>query len=75
MNVRKNSLSQIELAQRWSVSQRTLERWRSVGWGPTFHKMGGRVIYMIKDVEAYEAQTAMRSTSEPCQSMVAGGQS
>ncbi|WP_067521856.1 hypothetical protein [Endozoicomonas ascidiicola] len=71
----RNSMSQTELAKRWSISQRTLERWRSLGWGPTYHKMGGRVIYMTRDVEAYEAQTAMRSTSEHCRVIAAGGQS
>ena len=69
----KNSINQAELAERWGVSQRTLERWRSLGWGPRFHKMGGRVVYMMKDVEAYEAETAMHSTSRPMHTLMAGG--
>lgn len=38
-------LSQIELAARWNISHRTLERWRWTGEGPKFIKLGGRVIY------------------------------
>jgi hypothetical protein len=49
-------LNQRELAERWNVSQRTLERWRWVGDGPQFLKLGGRVVYRVEDVERYEAE-------------------
>ena len=29
-------LNQAELADRWDLSQQTLERWRAIGWGPCF---------------------------------------
>lgn len=48
-------LSQRQLAQRWGISHRTLERWRSIGFGPAFLKLGGRVAYRLADVEAFEA--------------------
>jgi hypothetical protein len=32
-----------------------LERWRWLGQGPAFLKLGGRVTYRIEDIEAYEA--------------------
>ena len=48
-------LNQRELAQRWGISPRTLERWRSIGFGPAFLKLGGRVAYRLVDVEAFEA--------------------
>lgn len=44
-----------ELAQRWRISSRTLERWRWLQEGPQFLKIGGRVVYRVVDVEAYEA--------------------
>jgi hypothetical protein len=47
-------LNQRELAERWNISQRTLERWRWVGDGPQFLKLGGRVVYRVEDVERYE---------------------
>ena len=47
-------LTQDDLAQRWRISPRTLERWRWLQEGPQFLKIGGRVVYRLDDVEAYE---------------------
>lgn len=58
-------LSQIELAARWNISHRTLERWRYEGEGPNFIKLGGRVIYRLEDVEAFEAEQLRSSEAEP----------
>jgi hypothetical protein len=43
------------LALRWSVSPRTLERWRVAATGPAWLLIGGQVRYHIDDVLAYEA--------------------
>ena len=32
------------------VTQRTLERWHSIGWEPLFLKMSGRMVYREKGV-------------------------
>ena len=45
---------QRDLANRWRLSPRTLERWRWEGIGPHYLKIGGRVIYRLSDVEEYE---------------------
>jgi predicted site-specific integrase-resolvase len=58
-------LNQTEVAQRWSVSPRTLERWRWIGQGPRFLKVGRRVVYRIEDIEAYEAEQLRTSTLRP----------
>jgi Helix-turn-helix domain len=47
-------LHQIELANRWRISPRTLERWRWLHQGPAFMKIGGRVVYRLADIEAFE---------------------
>ena len=57
-------LDQTDLAERWNISARTLERWRWIGDGPRFVKLGGRVRYRLEDVEAYEAQQVRASTAE-----------
>jgi hypothetical protein len=57
-------LNQIDLARRRSISPRTLERWRWLGQGCRFIKIGGRVVYRVEDVEAFEAQQTRASTSE-----------
>lgn len=47
-------LQQSELAERWRLSQRTLERWRWQKTGPNYIKIGGKVVYALPDIEAYE---------------------
>jgi hypothetical protein len=49
-------LNQIELSRRWSLSPRTLEGWRCRGRGPCFLKIGGRIVYRLDDIEAFEAK-------------------
>lgn len=58
-------LTQIEVARRWRMSARTLERWRWLGEGPRFLKIGGRVIYRLADIEAFEAEQLRSSTVQP----------
>ena len=49
-------LHQVDLARRWRISPRTLERWRWLGEGPRYLKIGGRVVYRLEDIETYESQ-------------------
>ena len=56
-------LNQIDLAARWNISHRTLERWRWTGEGTQFVKLGGRVVYRLEDVEAFEAEQTRSSTA------------
>ena len=49
-------ISQNELAQRWQISEATLERWRSQRQGPQFLRLGGQVRYRLVDVESYERE-------------------
>ena len=48
-------INQVELSRRWRLSPRTLERWRYQGTGPQYLKVGGRVVYRLDDIEAFEA--------------------
>lgn len=52
--MQETHLNQIDLARRWKISHRTLERWRWLGKGPQFLKLGGRVVYRMADVLAFE---------------------
>lgn len=49
-------LNQIDLSRRWKISPRTLERWRWLRQGPRYLKVGGRVIYRLEDIIAFEEQ-------------------
>ena len=64
MDVDQELLTQAALAKRWKVSPRTLERWRWLGRGPQYMKVGGQVRYRLPDIEAYEA-AQLRGTSIP----------
>jgi predicted site-specific integrase-resolvase len=55
-------LNQARLANRWQISPRTLERWRWTGEGPAFVKIGGRVIYRLDDILAFENVRRCEST-------------
>ena len=54
--------SQRDLARRLGLSPRTLEGWRWRGTGPRFVKAGGRVLYRLEDVEAFEKTQLRQST-------------
>jgi hypothetical protein len=43
-----------ELAKRWRLTTRTLQRWRRAGTGPVFLRLGHRVAYRLSDVERFE---------------------
>jgi predicted DNA-binding transcriptional regulator AlpA len=40
-------LNEIELAQRWGISPKTLQRWRCEGRGPKYLKLSKRVSYPL----------------------------
>lgn len=49
-------LSPRQLAARWGLSEKTLERWRMLGTGPVFLKLGGHVMYRVETIEVHEQQ-------------------
>ncbi len=57
-------LNENELAQRWGVSPKTLQRWRMEGRGPHYLKLGKRVSYPVKAVIAFENGVQHVSTSQ-----------
>jgi hypothetical protein len=57
-------LNQSELARRWRMSPRTLERWRWLGQGPAFIKLGSKVVYRLTDVEAFESTQLLRAQAK-----------
>jgi len=47
-------LNEFQVAERWGMSHKTLQRWRVERKGPGFLKIGGTVRYRLCDVEAFE---------------------
>ena len=57
-------LNENELAQRWGVSPKTLQRWRSEGRGPRYLKLSKRVSYPVEAILDFEREVLHDSTSE-----------
>ena len=53
-------LTEKMLADRWVCSVARLQRWRTVGEGPPYLKIVGKVLYRLKDIEAYEEARLVR---------------
>jgi len=53
-------LTEKMLADRWACSVARLQRWRTVGEGPPYLKIVGKVLYRFKDIEAYEEASLVR---------------
>ena len=54
-------LTPAELVQRYknTITIRTLANWRSTGEGPVYTKIGGRVLYPVDGVKAWEASRTL----------------
>jgi len=53
-----------EAARFLSLSGRTLEKHRAYGTGPVYRKLGGRVVYALRDLEAWTARGKKKSTRD-----------
>jgi predicted DNA-binding transcriptional regulator AlpA len=54
-----------EAARFLGLSGRTLEKHRTFGTGPTYRKIGGRVVYRIEDLQRWADLGVRTSTSDP----------
>ena len=60
----RNYLNTREAAAWLNLSPRTLDRYRVSGDGPVFHRFGGRVRYLIADLETWASARRRVSTSD-----------
>jgi predicted DNA-binding transcriptional regulator AlpA len=51
--ITRMTLNEQELAERLGISRKTLQKWRSLGIGPAYLKLGAKVVYRVEDIEAY----------------------
>jgi predicted DNA-binding transcriptional regulator AlpA len=54
-----------EAARLLGLSPRTLEKHRTYGTGPTYRKLGGRIVYAPEDLKHWADRGVRRSTTEP----------
>ena len=55
-------LNQFELAKRWRISEKTLERWRYEKKQPSFVKIHGRILYRREDILEFERLCVRKNT-------------
>ncbi len=53
-----------DLAERWHVSTGTLANWRVRGEGPRYLKFGRKVLYRLKEIEAFEEKILRENTAQ-----------
>jgi len=54
-----------EAARFLGLSGRTLEKHRTFGTGPTYRKIGGRIVYCVEDLQRWADLGVRTSTSDP----------
>jgi excisionase family DNA binding protein len=57
-------LTQTETAELLRLSERTLERWRVIGGGPAYVKLGKRVLYPRAELDKWIVSHLCHNTSE-----------
>jgi hypothetical protein len=60
--MQKMMMNETELAARWNLSPKTLQRWRSEGRGPRYMKMSKRVVYPIDEIFDFESRALHSAT-------------
>jgi excisionase family DNA binding protein len=63
-NNSRRILTEEEAAEYSGFSRRTLQKWRVVGGGPKYLKIGRAVRYRADDLDAFLAAGERRNTSE-----------
>lgn len=58
-------LDERSAAERMGIRGKTLANWRSLGGGPPFYKVGGRIVYDHAEIDAWLATKRRVSTSDP----------
>lgn len=61
----KTLLSEPDLAARWQVSRRTIQRWRCEGRVPAYLRLGRRINYRLTDILAFEKAARIRTGGQP----------
>jgi hypothetical protein len=60
-------LNVCEAASYLALSKKTLEKYRSIGGGPAYLKLGAKVVYDIRDLDEWANSHRRISTSKPAE--------
>jgi excisionase family DNA binding protein len=64
LKVSRRVQTEEEAAEYTNFSRRTLQKWRVVGGGPKYLKIGRAVRYRVEDLDAFLGAGVRRNTSE-----------
>ena len=64
MKIKNIYITEKELAERWSLSNFTLQRWRLDGKSLPYFKIGKSIRYSLEVIEAFEAQNISTATEK-----------
>ena len=67
MSTTVNAISRMteeELAEHWHLKKRTLQNWRSASTGPVYIKIGGKPLYPMEEIIAFEKARTYKGTGE-----------
>ncbi len=60
----QDRITEEELAEYWGLKKQTLQKWRSLGFGPVYIKIGARVLYPSSAIIQYEREHLYAGTSK-----------
>lgn len=60
----KRRMTESELSEYWGVKRKTLSKWRSLGNGPLYIKIGSKIYYPREGIEEYEKNRTFRGSGE-----------
>ena len=70
MDNQEQYLSEKSLAKKWSISHKTLQRWRWLKMGPGYIKIGGRIRYPQNLIEEFESRNSYLTPTPPASPML-----
>ncbi len=69
----RTRITEEDLAKYWKVKISTLRKWRSLGTGPAYVKVGAKIIYKKEAIEKYEQERTFLAPNERIIPQTTGG--
>ncbi|MBQ8038530.1 MAG: helix-turn-helix domain-containing protein [Lachnospiraceae bacterium] len=64
VSIQNGRMTEKELSEHWGIKRNTLQKWRSLGTGPIYVKLGGKVVYPLEAIREYEKSRTFIAASE-----------
>jgi len=57
-------ITEKDLAKKWCLSTKTLQRWRWLKIGPAYIKIGGRIRYSPENIKNFEEENLRKNSNQ-----------